>query len=248
MFTVTTEEIDGFQVVRGVAQVSVDPMATARRAAGVVEKMPEFSELQSKKDAFKLLDPVKDADAAKELALDIFARQKWLRERLGAEADENPVCFALRRGEAEVSSDDAKDLSDKAQALPKGSVLLLDGSTIEDLRGLTVWKQDGEAWASQEVKKLGDKIPTGYRSAQQLSDDEKQSLGDFLNVQRLKGATPLERGTEKDRLLNAVKAAAAELRARLDIEGADDALEQARGFYAEKRGWIEETFAQAEET
>lgn len=244
MQTLVIAKVDGLDVVRGISRSGVDPVATAKRVAADIYGSREFAELGAKQRRFDSL-AVTRAPADEELgalAKEIFALKAQLRDLYLEDAKANPVHFGAKADEVAVDDETAESMREALWAVPEGSYVLVDGRVVEDLRGRLAWRKVGARWESKAVEELGAAVPSGHRLEDELDPAERRELDEQVRFDELVALSADEREAEHRRRVGAARDFAVKMRAELEIEGAEDALDRARKFYETQKAELDELF------
>jgi len=202
MRTVITKNIDGFDVVIGFGYAVVDPMATRARVAELMKDDPDKKRAEEIGEEintiFNEANAVAKTRCEEENVTDLKEKMKvYYEERAKAQVEidvkseelhsclsrllikrnelrvKNPVFFNPKKGEY-LLIDDVEYDSLSSISVPKGSLLLRDGSLIVDQRGEFYWEKKGQKWIKTKIKKLGFKLPGGARFFDDLSEADKK--------------------------------------------------------------------------
>lgn len=146
-------------------------------------------------------------------------------------------------GYEQVDSETYNKLKDVYKALRPRQYLTRDGMVIDDLRQTVyVTKIDG-LWKSGKIEKLGEKLPTGAKSPDRLTEVEKTEI---MNQARREWVAGLDQDDRKklkaDELDNARLAAVTKQKA-FELEHSDaEAKKMAQEWLAAEKAKIEELY------
>lgn len=201
MRTVITKNVDGFDVVIGFGYAVVDPMATRARISELMEDDPDKKRAEEISEEINVLfteaNAVAKTRCEEENVTDLKEKYKvYYEERAKAQVEidvkseelhsclskllvkrnelrvKNPVFFNPKSGEELVDDVEYDSLSNIV--VPKGSLLLRDGSLIVDQRDEFYWEKKSQKWIKTKIKKLGFKLPGGAKFFDDLSEVNKK--------------------------------------------------------------------------
>lgn len=256
MNTVITRKIDGFDIVAGFGELSIEPVETAKVVSAEIKKTDEFKLCADKKDkisaamraAHDSLQKVKAAkgDAekekqykdylicieqangyGKELApLNVNLKNKIVELRKTHAIYFEPTAGEFKKTEAEILILRGLLKTTKGEAL-----VAIDGNIVPDKRGVIYCQNIGGKWSVTKIVALGNSIPEGAIIYADLDAGQKKEVDFQLEINSAQAMTAVERlamkGAEEEKAL----AAAANLRSRLEIKNDADALVKSQEFY-----------------
>lgn len=247
--TVLYKKIDGHEIITGFDRPTVDPVETNKIVSEAIKDTPEWQAAEAKKaentDAYKaIIEARKNRDDAaygfaiatmsvrqdelKPMARDLAAKIIDLRR---SEA----VYFTPRAGEVIKTESEAKALSEAIQGRAEGTMIALDGSTVEDNRGSVYFRKSGGKWGRTELVRLGDKVPGDAV----LEADVTNTQRGEIERDRV-AALPVElKAKEKKHAMGHALARAAGMRSELEIQSDPDALVKSQDWYQAEVARIE---------
>lgn len=249
MQTVITKEIDGYTVIQGFDRPLIDLEATKKVVGPLMEKTDEVKAVKKKGEELSRVHTAradlvrvarekyrnKDTSGHAKAMYEIELRDEQIKTLSGdmqelctarnIKAREvfraNAVHFEPKAGEDVVTDEEADTLKAAFISMPKGTKLLRDGTTVEDKRGVKYVK----AGKVLTVSALGEK-PDGPL----LEDVTPEEF----EVMRLDAMTTDEKAAELQTVLDGLAGQAANMRAKLEIQGDAEALTKAQAWYAEQ--------------
>jgi hypothetical protein len=269
MISVFTEEIDGLTVITRFDEAPIDPVATQEASKGLLEKTQEAKDFEKKRaeleDETAIFQahcrnlPKKYADLTDEMKAELKAIQdKLMAIRMAAGAaflqvsqkyyeilEENTVYFSPRVGEEFLENkDEAESLTGKRDQLKEGEILLRDGTKKTDLRGTEYWIKKDKKWKKKTIAKIGETLPTGAKSGQELTPPDWAEIYAQKDAERIGELTAPEKSAEKAQALDGALTAAALERSKLEISGETEAaaLSKSKDFFEAKKAEIEKKY------
>jgi hypothetical protein len=262
---ILTKKVDGHEVIVGFRKLSIEPIETKKIVDVEIEKTAEFIDngvkYNQKITAIKLSSEKKKAAGEKQKKNDkagadalwadavIIDKQvetyeeelKVLSRDLAAKKKElmqtHAVYFEPSRGEIAKSDDEIAVLMDKV-ATAQGFVCP-DGTVLADNRGARFAVDKNGKWNYHEIVSIGVDIPADAIMYDDLDADQKKAVDlqrEIDAASKLSAADRVQcKSLESEKALNE----AAGLRSKLEIQGADDALEQSQEFYNSRLSELE---------
>lgn len=258
MKTIVHASIDGFEIVLGFGNADgfIDPQATYAKIGELIRETGEAKAMQAASDAlasrkaeyrelygqYDIARMQGNQFAMQRTGLAIQSKQTEIDEAAAALPD-LVTAFEARRaklfadhaeyakppqGEDLIADDAATALQGKF-ALKEGYALLMDGTTVPDLRGRVCWTQ--KPWKRMEILKLGQDWPAGAIADDQLTDAQRQDIAVQIEADRVAGLTLAQKAEEVKAAQIQAATDAATLRSKLEITGDPSALEKSQAAY-----------------
>lgn len=267
MKTLKTEIIDNIQIITGTQKRPVDPVATKRGPAmPLISELGEFKEMQTKysqmllhtnkarneeKKAieFRRQKNPTQADIHSEKckkfhgAADICNDEmKVIKSRLVPKQAEilraNTVYCEPRKGEVIKTEAEINSLEELFLACDSNCKVKIDGSIVDDFRGVEYNKKTSGAWNKVIIDKIGAKVPTGGKLDADLTDTDKTEIEagrvDLLSVE--------EKGAEKDQAKTEIMDKSVRMKSELEIKKDSGALTKSQDFYSAELAKIESKY------
>jgi len=236
--------IDGIEIVKGFGRKMIDPMATKKQIAPLLdgkarEMKLRIAELKEKAKNDDGKDPSLK-DAIKKALLSIDAESKEFHRKA---FEENKVFFELTGGDKDVEADELEELSRKFKQLKEREKLTVDGDVVKDIRGTEYWIIEDSKWARKTVKVLGDLIPKTGKVAAELSKDEQAEISKQFLDEKIAGMAEDEKAELITREKEFALGAAAAYKSKLEIKGDADALSKAQKQFEDAVAAIEKKYS-----
>jgi hypothetical protein len=253
---IRTKDIDGIAIVVGFSSPGIDPEETRRAIQQRAINSPAGQKLSK---IVRQIDTVatRRAELSKGRAKRVAINQctaEIKRYKVMLEAAMNEVkqvthsiaqdTVILLRGPGyhEVDDKTHKTLRSLYQALGPAQMLTADGQTITDRRKEELfYKSDGE-WAVKRIATLGEDIPAGAKTRDELTNEEIADIIDQKKRARIEAMSTTERQKQLAKALEAIALQAATVRSAYEIEGRDNPLDDARLWYEAEKKRVEEVF------
>jgi hypothetical protein len=260
------QDLDGYQVIRGFDEATVDPMATWAAIADKLLGLDELAQVNSEKA--KIATQVEAANNAYALAqsasragnaTQAAAYEKQYAAAAAAIAVLEDVLVPLEAayqaaklalfqegavysnpgpGAAMISDAEHERLAAALAALGDHEALTVAG-VVADYRGKAYWLKSGGIWASTIISALAVEPPRGAVLEADLSDTQRQEIAAQVEASRIAALSDADKAAELAQKLQAAAQEAANKKALADITG--DAFD-ARAWYAEKKAEIEKAY------
>jgi hypothetical protein len=257
MRTLITEQIDGYTIVLGVDRPTVDAVTTRQKIDEKIADDPLILEIiEKQKQAVLLAKEWGRCQKKRRLA----AKSQTLEEQynatcleIGALHDKvdakrfemmqaEPIYFEPKLGELMVSDEVGADHLAKFP-VPHGKKLVMYGDYVTDLRGQKYWiKTDGH-WEHLEIEKLGEEIPDGGLTVDEMTDETRIDIGQQLKDEYIRGLCGEEKQAELKKALAVALDQAAYMKSKLEIQGDTDALAKSQEWYKAETDRIQELFS-----
>jgi hypothetical protein len=144
---------------------------------------------------------------------------------------ENAVYTHPKPGEDLMEDADAAEMAAKFATKGDGKALLLTGEYIADLRGRDFWL--ASPWRHMVIDKLGEEIPAGAITPDQLTAGQLSDIAMEQEAQRISALSQEQRDAEVARAKAAALTSAAQTRSELEIAGDTKALAKSQAQYAQ---------------
>lgn len=240
MKAIQYKEHDGFKIVVGEGKLIKDPEASLKQAREAVSRLPVSEELVS------LLRQVRRGPGATIHRDDpiihrIAVAQKRVQLAVLEHARNHPVFFANVPGQ-ELFTDEAAE-SLLATEVPKGCVLLLDGSLTVDHKWRVYHIKERGRWHSAKIEKIGELPLDGAIFSEALTDDMKKEIDKQTERDVWLKMTDEQVNRAEQTALEAALTLSIKKRAHLEIEkDPNTALKEAKEFYEQEKHRIENRF------
>lgn len=226
MRAIRYKEQNGYKVVLGEGRLVVDPEATLAQARKAVSRLPASKELAS------LLRQVREGPGAS-ITKDHPLVQKIAKQiqlAVLTHARENPVYFDSVPGQVLFSSEAAESLL--GTEVPEDHVLLLSGSTIENLVGKSYFVKERGRWHQAQVQVLGEELPEGAILESALTEEHRAEMTQQNENDKWLAMTDDQVDEREAQALEAALKASAQRRYQNEIsKGPEEALREAQEFY-----------------
>jgi len=254
--TVITKEIDGFKIVVGFGERSIEPVETRKIVDAEIVKTSEYAACAEKKDkitaamrsAHESLQKVKTAKGdtekekqykdhlicleqangyQKELAPLVVSLKKKLIEL----RESNAVYFEPKAGEVKKNEDEILALKGLLKTAEGRALVDIDGNIVSDKRGITYCQKIGGKWSVTKIVALGNSIPKDAIIYANLNAEQKKEVDLQIEINAAGKMSEVEKLAMKSAEEEKALAAAANLRSQLEIKGDADSLQKSQEFY-----------------
>jgi hypothetical protein len=257
MRTLITEQIDGYTIVLGVDRPTVDAVRTRQVIDEKTASDPLVTEVDRKcQQALLLAKEWNKCRKKRRLA----AKAQTLEEQYNATCLEisvlrgkvdakrfemmqaEPIYFEPKLGEIIVSDEIGESHLAKFP-IPQNKKLVMYGDYVTDLRGQQYWIKTDGRWEQRTIEKLGDEIPDGGLTVDDMSTETRIDIGQQLKDEYIRGLCGEEKQAERKKALAVALDQAAYMKSKLEIQGDADALPKSQEWYREETERIEELFS-----
>ena len=204
MKTVVHQNVDGFEIVTGFSEATVDPVATWAKLQPDVLALPELAQVNGVKTkisalALEATNQWEQATAAEKAGNTIGATaalaayNSAVAQIAVLEQELGPINAAFEAaraslfeagalyctpgpGENTLSDADHASLAAKFEALGEKEQLALTGEIVSDHRGEPYWTKGVDGWAQTLTATLGQVIPAGSVFDSELSPAQKSEI------------------------------------------------------------------------
>lgn len=228
MKTVFYANIDGYDIVLGIADAVLDVQATAALIAEPLLASEEVKALQAQNAkldaAYKSLMPLMVPGAPQDAVAAIQYQIKQLADEIPATIA--PAIDAKRQalmaqyavwcqpgGCENLITEEAAEALQAAQK--PGFKIKLDGTLVPDNRGATYWTNAKGAWTSTTITNLGDTVPNGATLDADLTDDQKAQITAQLESARVAELTQDQKTAEATAQVQAAKQTVASVQSQV---------------------------------
>lgn len=249
--TVLYSDIDGYQIVKGFAEATVDPVKTLNGIADKITSLDELARVNSCKA--KIAAQLTAAQNYYNLASvaikagNTTQATSYQKQYEAAEAqiavyeeelatlmsayesakmalyEANPVYSQPGPGEAIIDDSTYTALQAAFDALAAHHELTIAGASVVDYSGETYWLKTDREWSSTVISALGVSLPDGAVLAADLTDDQRTEIVDQIETARIAALSEADKLTEAESAQAAAKTAAAAAYNEGLIEGKDAA-------------------------
>lgn len=266
MKKVLYNEIDGFKIIAGFANMIVDPVATNRKVNKKFENCEEFKTLKKHSDEFNnhLKMQYQAADSFKlaekknnKLDMGKYKTEYYSRVKKAEEVQEqlkkieplikearlkiykeNEVYFEPSKNEIHVEDNEFDILSG---LFSKNSIVSIDGDIVIDYRDVYYSKQ-GKKWTKHEIENLGFEPESEWIKKSVLSDIQIKEIQEQFEQERIAALSKDEKELESENLKKQALSESVYMRSELEILGDSKALTKSQKFYNNKCAEIDAAY------
>lgn len=266
MKSLKTKEIDGVKIITGFQERPINPIESKEKSVDLIKNLPEIAEIKAVSDKRAGLMEFGFLERKKALAFrriknnaqaDIHSEKckKWfgaadlcddeireINSRMVPKQKEilrnNTVYFEARDGEVILPGVEIDKLQKKFLSKTNNQQIKIDGSIIDDFRGVSYNKKTSGSWNKITINKLGVKIPTGGKLDSALTDTDKTEI----EAGRVDGLSVEEKLAEKEKAINSIMEKTIKMRVELEIKSKPDALILSQKFYGSEVAKIENKY------
>ncbi len=256
MKTMTTQTIDGFDIIKRIGNVDglIDPEATKKVVAKkiidteihkqihVIKKQMQTYAIQAlqarkncknaktKDEKKKFLDEYKGREfQINELQKELKPLAVELEKKHKEMIIEHAIYFIPTPGEEIIKDSKAENITKKMiDALQSGKLLDKNLDQIDDYRGKIFWKKVNSKWEKSDINKLGEVPVIGAIEDKNLTDAQRIEISAQMEIDRIAAMKPAEREAEKLAVITGLKSRAAMMKVELDIDGDLKALKKSQ--------------------
>ena len=240
--------VDGYEIILGFSEATVDPVATQNKCGELIKNIDEWKQIeainakiaetyQGARDDFLAMFGHSSNELASQAEANYFSAKMRaasveadafsdtiaplyavLEKKKTAVLAENAVYFTPGELEDIISETDAADLSAKFSAATEREQVTLDGKIIADNRNITYWTKSG-TWKSIVMSKLGDVIPAGSIEDAKLTDSQRAEIASEKMSARIAKLTADEKAAELKIVLESLANQAVAMDAKSAITG-----------------------------
>lgn len=256
MKTILIEKIDGYNIIIGIGDAQIDPVATAPIVEQKIVDTAEYKAVEAKKQAIMPIviamnQAKKDWKAAKTTADknkftyeyqkrteeynvlqgELAALAPALVDKYRSMTTEHAVYFNPKPGSKNVSIEEAAKIEAAMQAASAEGCFVDDTlKKIVDYRGSKLYKKSGK-WSWREISTLGDKPSGGEIFADELTETQSAEISAQITADRIALLKPSEKKAEKESIISGLVKQAADMKSQLEISGDKNALKTAQDWY-----------------
>lgn len=256
MRTLITKQIDGYTIVLGVDRPVVDAVSTMERIDQEIIGDPLIQEIAKKCTQAQLIAKKwnKSRKRKRQAAMTQTLEEQYNKScveisELKAHVDEkrfamlqaDPIYFEPKQGETLVSDEVGEDHLSKLP-IPHGKKLVMYGGYVTDIRGQKYWIKIDGRWEQREIGKLGQEIPDGGVTVDEMTTETRIDIGEQLKDDYIRGLEGEEFEAEKNKTLAIALDQAAFMKSKLEIQGDPDPLGNSKVWYESELKRIEEKF------
>ncbi len=264
MHTVITRRIDGFDIITGFGERSIEPVKTKKLVAKEIKKTDEFKAVESKQDQMKAAlklaaDSGKKSKEAKNKAEkeshyaekmvrlqqargyenEIKAMLPDLKKKQKSLTLELAVYFEPKAGEIVKTEAQMMSIRASVDRLNGNGYVTESGEIVEDNRGVVYCKLSGSKWTVRKIGVLGVSVPSGDILYDNLDADQKKAVDLQLEIDSAASLSAAEKIIAKENADAVALRDAESLRSRLEIQGVDTALEDSQAFYQARQSELD---------
>jgi hypothetical protein len=267
MHTVITKRIDGFDIVTGFGERSIEPIETKKLVANEIKKTDEYKAVEGKQDQMKAALKLaaesgkKSKDAKNQAEKESHYAEKMVRleQARGYENEIKAmlpslkskqkslivglaVYFEPKAGEIVKTEAEISTLRDLLDGLNGIGYVTESGEVIEDNKGVVYCIAGATAWTIEKIKVLGVSVPSGAILYDDLDSTQKKAVDLQIEINEASNLGAAEKILAKESADATALREAESLRSRLEIQGASDALEQSQAFYQARQAELDLIF------
>lgn len=155
-----------------------------------------------------------------------------LKKRRLALIKDNAVYFEPSKNDVILTDKQVTDFKAKLVKLGKKQFLTLEGYIIDDHRNrITYFKNTDKTWTVKKIMVLGDKIDSLAVFSEDLTDSQRQEVGEYQETVRISGLSVSDKALEVESMRDSLAGQAAMMRSKLEIQEDPDALTKAKDWY-----------------
>lgn len=254
MKTIITQKIDGYDIIVGLGEAQIDPVATEKITSEEIKKNDLYKQAESIRQEMetvakhglqskKLYSQVTD-QSEKSKYWDEYRLRYMQVEDLGkklqpiidglskTKVDLMYMCgvyFTPKQGEEIVTDEFYENVKTALQ----NSNGFVDKNLNEicDNRGKVFWKKVSAVWLKDEVHKIGKSPKSGYLELKDLDEKQVSEIKAQIEKERLSKLTVEQKRAEIDIATKSIVSAALTLRGELEITKDSESLIKAQDFY-----------------
>lgn len=268
MHTIITKRIDGFDIVTGFGERSIEPIETKKIVAKEIKKTDEYKVVEGKQDQMKATLKLaaesgkKSKDAKNQAEKESHYAEKMVRleQARGYENEIKTMLPALKIKQKSLIVSLAVYFEPKAGEIAKteaqvmslwatiesidgtDSLVSESGEIVEDNRGVIYCISGATVWTIEKIKVLGMSVPTGAILYDDLDAIQKKAVDLQIEINEASTLSAAEKILAKESADATALREAESLRSRLEIQGALDALEQSQVFYQARQAELDLIF------
>lgn len=245
--TVLHAGIDGYEIVAGFGEATIDAVATWAAIQGKVITLDELAQLNGLKAKIAAQADIANSSrslansalkAGNQVGYNSYTEQAVAAEasiasmeaefpllaaafeeaRTALMAENAEYCLPNPASEQIISDEEYARIKPLFEALGENEQLLLAGGTVKDFRGEKYWLKK-DAWISVTISALGEAIPKGAVLESQLTDAQSQEISDESEANRISALTAEEKAAELKSVLQATAQSASNQKQVADITG-----------------------------
>lgn len=256
---VIIENIDSFEIVKGISKLQIDPVASKdviqaeliKTDAYIVCKLKQdemaskFSQAGDKLKESIIAKTKKNITLAKSLhreykefyedALEIMQEVKSLLPDIEVVRknlfETHAVYFQPGKRERIKSDAEISAIKSIAEDLPANKLIKSDGMLINNFSGMSFYHNDGSKWIKTSIDKIGVDKPLDSKLFNELSDTEKVEVLQDLNIKRISFLSISAKENEKQIELDKALISATHMRSGLEIQSDPEALSKSQQWY-----------------
>ncbi len=256
MKTITTQKIDGFDIITNIysADGLIDPEATKKVVAVEIGNTDEWgaikevnSQMQvyanqaaqakrNSKDAKTMPEKTKfwneylaRYNQVSDLRENLIPLAKNMKKKIKELTLEHAVYFNPKPGDLIVDDLEAENISQAMiSATQSGKVIDKDLNKIDDYRGRKYWKKASGKWQGTDIIGLGVVPASGAIETKNLTPDQLAQIGIQVEKDRIAGLSSAKKLAEMQSMITGLVSRAAMMKVELDIKDDPDSLEKAQ--------------------
>ncbi len=230
-------KVNGYKVVKGFDNPTLDPVATKRKADKAFKTSPEWRGIVSLlRDAAPLEGDNKELRRLAREAAPLYTK---LRKDFQSYCRENPVYFDTIPNEINLPDEQASALESQFANLEPNQALTVEGDILPDYRGTTVWENRDSVWGSSKITKLGVEPKPHQTLEQDLTKEQKREIKNQFKRTALLRLSPERLDAHEELLLRQARVATNNYRRELELTlEPEEALKKSKERYTEQANKI----------
>jgi hypothetical protein len=181
------------------------------------------------------------ADQSNKKSDEIRALLQTIQRQAKALYESEPV-YTGGGGYVDVDDETWDELKRKHSGLARGTLLCLDGSIIQDLRGKRYVAKVDDRWVPCQPQTLTDEVPDGAKLESELTDADRSEIMDQRAEDALRAMSDDDREKLKASKIEDSITQAALMKQGYELDGRDDPAGEARAWLQARKAEIEELY------
>lgn len=267
MKLIITQNIDGFEIITGIYNPSIDPVETSKKVSEKIKETDVYKHIEMKKDEIKnkmvaasqarqSMNRSKVPEDQKKYHEEFILRigqvnelQKDIENKLPELENERidlsiaeAVYFETKDNEHLKTFSESEGICIKMQAATdNGNLLDINENEVSDNRGIVYWEKS-DKWYKTEIEEIGVNIPPSGIVEGDLSNQQKTEIFDQIETERVSGLDQRTKDYEKSIAIENAASQAGDMLKKLEIQNDPDPIGNARSWYNEQVVIIEDKY------
>jgi hypothetical protein len=267
---IVIENIDGFEIVKGISKLQIDPIASKEVIYNELMKTPEFIACAEKQNEVNSKF-VQAGAKRKQAHVAATQRNKTLSEALYTEFKQlydqamelmkevrnllpavkaakkelyktHAVYFNPGKNEKIKTESEIESIKTIAKNLPKDKSITSDGTLIDNYSGMSFYHKENGVWIETFINKVGVNKPDGSVLFDVLSGAEQVEALHDINVKRISLLSTSEKESEKQVKLKDALTNARIKRSEFEIQNDPEALTKSQAWYEDQVAEINDLY------